>query len=96
MECSTKVFIEGALGVKAHMSQAVGCLVVTVQADDMKNAKKLTGHLGALNAATHGAIARAIEQGDLEPEAGSTLMLNATDAWSKLGLKAERLLLVCT
>ena len=96
MECSTKVFIEGALGVKAHMSQAVGCLVVTVQSDDIKNAKKLTGHLGALNAATHGAIAKAIEQGDLEPQAGSTLTLNATDAWAKLGLKAERLLLVCT
>lgn len=96
MECSTKVFVEGALGVKAHMSQAVGCLVITFQADNIKNAKKLTGHLGALNTATHGAIAKAIEQGDLEPQAGSTLMLNATDAWAKLGLKAERLLLVCT
>ncbi len=96
MECSTKVFVEGALGVKAHMSQAVGCLIITFQADNIKNAKKLTGHLGALNTATYGAIAKAIEQGDLEPQAGSTLMLNATDAWAKLGLKAERLLLVCT
>jgi leucyl aminopeptidase len=96
MECSTKVFVEGALGVKAHMSVAVGCLVITFQAEDISNPKKLTGHLGALNTATHGAIAKAIEQGDLDPQAGSTLMLSATDAWAKLGLKAERLLLVST
>jgi len=96
MECSTKVFVEGALGQKTQMSQAVGCLVVAFPAREIKNSKKLTGSLSALNAATHGAIARAIAQGDLDTSAGSTLLLNATDAWSKLGLKAERLLLVCT
>ena len=42
MECSTKVFVEGALGMKAHMSQAVGCLVIIFQADDIKSSKKLT------------------------------------------------------
>jgi len=50
--------------------------------------------LAALNIATHGAIAKAIQQGDLESKAGGTLLLSATDAWAKLGLKAERLLLV--
>ena len=95
MECSTKVFVEGALGIKAQMNQAVDCLVIAFQAEDIKNAKKLSGHLGALNTATHGAIAKAIDQGDLDTQAGSTLMLTSTDAWAKLGLKAERLLLVC-
>jgi hypothetical protein len=39
LECSTKVFVEGALGMKAHMSQAVGCLVIIFQADDIKSSK---------------------------------------------------------
>ncbi len=96
MECSTKVFVEGALGSKAQMSQPVGCLVVAFAGRHLKNPKKLTGLLGSLNTATHGAIAKAIEHGDLDSHAGSHLLLNSTDAWSKLGLKAERLLLVCT
>ena len=54
----------------------------------MKNPKKLTGPLATLNTATHGAIAKAVQQGDLESKAGSTLLLSATDAWAKLGLKA--------
>lgn len=96
MECSTKVFVEGALGTKAQMSQAVGCLVVAFSGVHLKKAKGLTGLLAALNTATHGAIVNAVSRGDLEAQAGSCLLLNSTDAWAKLGLKAERLLLVCT
>jgi leucyl aminopeptidase len=96
MECSTKVFVEGALGFKAQMNQPVGCLVVAFASRHLKNPKKLTGLLVSLNTATHGAIAKAMERGDLDTHAGSHLLLNSTNAWSKLGLKAERLLLVCT
>ncbi len=95
MECSTKVFGEGALGIKAQMSSVTACLVWAFPANSIKNAKKLSGGLAALNAATHGAVARAIENKDLDTTSGSTLLLNATDAWAKLGLKADRLLLVC-
>ena len=96
MECSTKVFAEGSLGLKAQMNQATACLVLAFDGTSIKSSKKLAGSLVALNAATHGAIAKAVEQGDLESKAGSTLLLTSTDAWSKLGLKAERLLLVST
>ena len=95
MECSTKVFGEGSLGIKAQMSTVTGCLVWAFPANNIKNAKKLSGGLGALNAATHGAVARAIESKDLDTASGSHVLLNATDAWAKLGLKADRLLLVC-
>jgi len=95
MECSTKVFGEGSLGIKAQMSTVTGCLVWAFPGSHIKNAKKLSGGLAALNTATHGAIARALESKDLDTTAGSTLLLNATDAWAKLGLKADRLLLVC-
>ena len=96
MECSTKVFAEGSLGLKAQMNQATACLVLAFDGSAVKNPKKLTGPLAALNTATHGAIAKAVQQGDLESKAGSTLLLSATDAWAKLGLKAERLLLIST
>ena len=66
MECSTKVFGEGSLGIKAQMSTVTGCLVWAFPANNIKNAKKLSGGLGALNAATHGAVARAIESKDLD------------------------------
>jgi leucyl aminopeptidase len=95
MECSTKVFGEGSLGIKAQMSAVTGCLVWAFPGSNIKNAKKLSGGLAALNAATHGAIVRALESKDLDTTSGSTLLLNATDAWAKLGLKADRLLLVC-
>ena len=49
MECSTKVFVEGALGSKAQMSQPVGCLVVAFAGRHLKNPKKLTGLLASLN-----------------------------------------------
>ena len=96
MECSTKVFAEGSLGLKAQMNQATACLVLAFDGLAIKNPKKLTGPLAALNIATHGAITKAIEQGDLDAKVGSTLLLTSTDAWAKLGLKAERLLLVST
>ena len=96
MECSTKVFAEGSLGLKAQMNQATACLVLAFDGLAIKNPKKLTGPLAALNIATHGAITKAIEQGDLDAKVGSTLLLTSTDAWVKLGLKAERLLLVST
>ncbi|MFM8152879.1 MAG: M17 family peptidase N-terminal domain-containing protein, partial [Polynucleobacter victoriensis] len=96
MECSTKVFAEGSLGLKAQMNQATACLVLAFDGLAIKSPKKLTGPLATLNTATHGAIAKAVEQGDLESKAGSTLLLTSTDAWAKLGLKAERLLLVST
>lgn len=95
MECSTKVFGEGSLGIKAQMSTVTGCLVWAFPASNIKNAKKLSGGLAALNTATHGAVARAIESKDLDTTTGSSVLLNATDAWAKLGLKADRLLLVC-
>ena len=95
MECSTKVFGDGALGIKAQMSSVTACLVWAFPANSIKNAKKLSGGLAALNTATHGAVTRAIENKDLDTTSGSTLLLNATDAWAKLGLKADRLLLVC-
>lgn len=96
MECSTKVFNEGALGVKAQMAVATNCLVWAFPASCIKNTKKLSAGLSALNTATHGAVARAIEAKDLEGVAGSHVLLTATDAWGKLGLKADRLLLICS
>ena len=94
MECSTKVFGEGALGLKAQMATVTGCLVVAFKGEHLHNPKKLGGALNPLNVATHGAIAKAITLGDLEAKAGSSLLLSATDAWSAAGLKAERLLLI--
>jgi len=94
MECSTKIFGEGALGLKAQMATATGCLVVAFKGENIQNPKKLGGVLNALNLATHGAIAKAVAMGDLEAKSGSSLLLSATDAWAFAGLKAERLLLI--
>ena len=78
MECSTKVFGEGALGIKAQMSTVTGCLVWAFPGSSIKNAKKLSGGLAALNAATHGAVARAIENKDLDTTSGSNVFCNQT------------------
>lgn len=94
MECSTKIFEEGALGLKAQMATVTGCLVVAFKGEHLQNPKKLGGDLHTLNLATHGAIARAVLAGDLESKPGSSLLLTATDAWASSGLKAERLLLL--
>ena len=94
MECSTKIFGEGTLGLKAQMATVTGCLVMAFKGENLQNPKKLGGALNALNLATHGAIAKAVAAGDLEAKAGSSLLLSATDAWAVAGLKAERLLLI--
>ena len=88
MECSTKVFGEGALGLKAQMAVATGCLIVAFKGEDVQNLKKLGGALNALNLATHGAIAKAVAMGDLEAKSGSSLLLSATDAWAAAGFAA--------
>jgi leucyl aminopeptidase len=94
MECSTKVFAEGALGLKAQMTSPTSCLVVAFWAENLKNPKKLTGILADLDKASQGAIGRAVVLGDLEAKAGSSLLINSTDSWSLAGLKAERLILL--
>jgi leucyl aminopeptidase len=94
MECSTKVFVEGALGLKAQMASPAACLLVAFWGENLKNPKKLTGTLAALDKASQGAISRAVVLGDLEAKAGSSLLINSTDSWASAGLKAERLILL--
>ena len=95
MEFSTKVFADGSAGFKAQMAQSTGCLVVAFFTSAIKNPQRLTGLLHSLDQAIAGVVSRALKQGDLQSKAGSHLMLAASESWSKAGLKADRLLLVC-
>ena len=94
MECSTKVFVEGALGLKAQMASSAACLIVAFWGENLKNPKKLTGTLSILDKASQGAISRAVILGDLDAKAGSSLLINSTDSWASEGLKVERLILL--